>query len=274
MGLSACRNMAMGQNPGYPPVNIPIPTKIDKNGWCTYPKMVPLVLTHSHIFVSMRPPYYPPKKERTIQAGFSFFKPAPGLPSLQRRTRRTQTLPPKIAIGLSLLEKSQCPLKTDMGKYKNHILRYDIRSYSQVVVFAENRVRTKVRGWSPNCEHQPNMMNCCTSPQGEATDGFCTRQTSQKLKLGQRTIPKLDMAVAQNSRARVTQLLVHVSTYQGSIFGTVFLSHTHIRTSSRPLIVSFQVSSPFRAIVVKQCSRPNERSIRFIRLRVPRRQTD
>ena len=29
-------------------VNIPIPTRIDKNGWCTYPKMVPLVLTHSH----------------------------------------------------------------------------------------------------------------------------------------------------------------------------------------------------------------------------------
>ena len=28
------------------PVNIPIPTKIDLNGWCTYPKLVPLVLTH------------------------------------------------------------------------------------------------------------------------------------------------------------------------------------------------------------------------------------
>ena len=40
--------MAMGQNP-VPPVNIPLPTKIDKNGWCTYPKMVPLVLTHSPI---------------------------------------------------------------------------------------------------------------------------------------------------------------------------------------------------------------------------------
>ena len=31
-----------------PPVNIPIPTEIDQNGWCTYPKMVPLVLTRSH----------------------------------------------------------------------------------------------------------------------------------------------------------------------------------------------------------------------------------
>ena len=41
-------HMAMGQKP-VPPVNIPIPTKIDLNGWCTYPKMVPLVLTHSHI---------------------------------------------------------------------------------------------------------------------------------------------------------------------------------------------------------------------------------
>ena len=35
-----------------PPVNIPIPTEIDYNGWCTYPKMVPLVLTHSHIDTS------------------------------------------------------------------------------------------------------------------------------------------------------------------------------------------------------------------------------
>ena len=32
-----------------PLVNIPIPTKIDQNGWCTYPKMVPLVLTHSRL---------------------------------------------------------------------------------------------------------------------------------------------------------------------------------------------------------------------------------
>ena len=37
----------MGQNP-VPPVNIPIPSKIDQNGWCTYPKMVLLVLAHSH----------------------------------------------------------------------------------------------------------------------------------------------------------------------------------------------------------------------------------
>ena len=40
--------MAMGQNP-VPPVNMPIPTKIDQNGWCTNPKMAPLVLTHSQI---------------------------------------------------------------------------------------------------------------------------------------------------------------------------------------------------------------------------------
>ena len=37
--------MAMGQSP-VPPVNIPIPTKIDENEWCTYPKRVPLVFTH------------------------------------------------------------------------------------------------------------------------------------------------------------------------------------------------------------------------------------
>ena len=40
--------MAMGQNPVLP-VNIPISTKIDYNGWCTYPKMVPLVLSHGQM---------------------------------------------------------------------------------------------------------------------------------------------------------------------------------------------------------------------------------
>ena len=38
-----------------PAVNIPIQTKIDKNGWCTYPKMVPLVLIHSQICKSRSP---------------------------------------------------------------------------------------------------------------------------------------------------------------------------------------------------------------------------
>ena len=37
------------------PVNIPIPTKIDKNGWCTYPKLVPLVLIHSHVSADCGP---------------------------------------------------------------------------------------------------------------------------------------------------------------------------------------------------------------------------
>ena len=32
-----------------PPVNITIPTKLDQDGWCTYPKMVSLVLTHSQL---------------------------------------------------------------------------------------------------------------------------------------------------------------------------------------------------------------------------------
>ena len=42
--------MAMGQNP-VPPVNIPIPTKIGSKmgGEFTYPKTLPLVLTHSHM---------------------------------------------------------------------------------------------------------------------------------------------------------------------------------------------------------------------------------
>ena len=43
--------MAMGQNP-VPSVNIPFPAKIDQNGWCTFRKMVPLVLTHSHMVQS------------------------------------------------------------------------------------------------------------------------------------------------------------------------------------------------------------------------------
>ena len=40
--------MALGQN-AVPPVNIPIPTKVDQNGRCTYPKMVQLILNHSHM---------------------------------------------------------------------------------------------------------------------------------------------------------------------------------------------------------------------------------
>ena len=43
-------HVAMGRNP-VPPVNIPIPTKKKQNGWCSYPKMVPLVLTHSHLLL-------------------------------------------------------------------------------------------------------------------------------------------------------------------------------------------------------------------------------
>ena len=54
----------MGQKPGYPPVNIPISTKIDQNGWCTCPKVVPLVLTHSH--VNLRNPKGEPKKSQLI----------------------------------------------------------------------------------------------------------------------------------------------------------------------------------------------------------------
>ena len=36
------------------------------------------------------------------------------------------------------------------------------------------------------------------------------------------------MGVAQNLTGGVTQVLVHVSIYQGSILGTGFLSHTHM----------------------------------------------
>ena len=43
-------HMAVGQKPVFP-VNLPIPTKLGSNmsGEFTYPKMVPLVLTHSHV---------------------------------------------------------------------------------------------------------------------------------------------------------------------------------------------------------------------------------
>ena len=44
--LFQCPELAMGQKP-LPPMNIPIPTKIDQNGWCTNPKMVRLALTHN-----------------------------------------------------------------------------------------------------------------------------------------------------------------------------------------------------------------------------------
>ena len=36
----------MGQKPD--PYEHPNP-QLDQNGWCTYPKMVPLALTHSHM---------------------------------------------------------------------------------------------------------------------------------------------------------------------------------------------------------------------------------
>ena len=51
-------HLAMGQNP-VPPVNIPIPTKIGSKmgGEFTYPRMVPLVLTHSH-FLSHRKGFF------------------------------------------------------------------------------------------------------------------------------------------------------------------------------------------------------------------------
>ena len=38
----------------------------------------------------------------------------------------------------------------------------------------------------------------------------------------------LGVAVAQNETARVTQVLVHVSTLLGVYVGTVFLSHSHL----------------------------------------------
>ena len=37
------------------PVNIPILSKIDYNGWRTYPKMVPLVLNHGHVSHNQNP---------------------------------------------------------------------------------------------------------------------------------------------------------------------------------------------------------------------------
>ena len=50
--------IAMGQNP-VPPVNIPIATKKDQAGWCTYPKMAPLVLAHSQIAAALELPLEP-----------------------------------------------------------------------------------------------------------------------------------------------------------------------------------------------------------------------
>ena len=43
----------------------------------------------------------------------------------------------------------------------------------------------------------------------------------------------MEMGVAQNSRASVTQVLVFGSTYQGAILGTGFLSHSQMEGSTR-----------------------------------------
>ena len=42
------------------------------------------------------------------------------------------------------------------------------------------------------------------------------------------------LGVAQNETAAVTQVLVHVSTNQGSILGTRFLSHSHLAVRNTP----------------------------------------
>ena len=51
--LTHTTHMAMCQNPGFGPVNIPIPTKIGSKIGVefTHPKLLLLVLTHSHIFI-------------------------------------------------------------------------------------------------------------------------------------------------------------------------------------------------------------------------------
>ena len=61
--------MAMGQKP-IPPVNIPIPTEIGSKmgGEFTYPKMVPVVLTHSQIFPLHIPTEPPAESTRSTQA--------------------------------------------------------------------------------------------------------------------------------------------------------------------------------------------------------------
>ena len=62
------QNMAVGQNP-VPPVNIPIPTKIKpKMGDCTYPKIVPLVVTTTAIWAPQNdgfPLGFPSNKAKT-----------------------------------------------------------------------------------------------------------------------------------------------------------------------------------------------------------------
>ena len=49
------------------------------------------------------------------------------------------------------------------------------------------------------------------------------------------------LAVAQNSRVRVTQVLVLVSIYEGAILGTILLSHS-------PLLVQFEKGGMRRAL--------------------------
>ena len=52
-------HLAMGQNP-IPPVNIPIPTRKDQNGWCTYPNIPKMGSqngfdNHSHSIATLGP---------------------------------------------------------------------------------------------------------------------------------------------------------------------------------------------------------------------------
>ena len=44
-----CETYGHGSKQRTPQGTSQSPTKTDYNGWCTYPKMVPLVLTHGHI---------------------------------------------------------------------------------------------------------------------------------------------------------------------------------------------------------------------------------
>ena len=46
MNYTGNTQLAMGQNPNRTPSELPIPTKINENGWCTYQKMVLFSLTH------------------------------------------------------------------------------------------------------------------------------------------------------------------------------------------------------------------------------------
>ena len=84
------------------------------------------------------------------------------------------------------------------------------------------------------CETGP-IVSCGDSPSQAAAIGLTkAAQKLARFNLGDEPQVKGHLGVAQNSRARVTQVLDFGSIYQGGHFGTSFLSHSHFDSGQVP----------------------------------------